>query len=370
MRIPPPQILSTFPQPNYIDPVTRGPVLLIITVVFLPIIYIVVGLRTFTRTHLSKHFGIDDVFLLIALVPTTACAVIALLAQERWKWNRHIWDVAPDDAEFGLKISLLLECLFGLAVALTKISLLILVMRVMSRGTGLLKHLAIAMIVIVACEAIAFDVVIICTALPATKPFFSTFLPSLFGHNTQPSDESLYKLSAHNPSKARMHPSHNEFKPEESFNIGDISDPMAENTEIPDYVRRSRQMLPLSYLSFQSSNRRSSNQRSSLQRSSNPPSYHHQSYQTYNTRDMEFDEASLSIGSYLGRRSARLTQQSDRTYQCDRSSINTFVTEEPGSPHSSRFASSLMEVPYSYNQFGRAHELRPSESQDVLIHAR
>lgn len=161
MRIPPPQILSTFPQPNYIDPVTRGPVLLIITVVFLPIIYIVVGLRTFTRTHLSKHFGIDDVFLLIALVPTTACAVIALLAQERWKWNRHIWDVAPDDAEFGLKISLLLECLFGLAVALTKISLLILVMRVMSRGTGLLKHLAIAMIVIVACEAIAFDVVIV-----------------------------------------------------------------------------------------------------------------------------------------------------------------------------------------------------------------
>lgn len=167
-----------------------------------------------------------------------------------------------------------------------------------------------------------------------------------------------------------MHPSHNELKSEESFNIGDISDPMAENTEIPDYVRRSRQMLPLSYLSFQSSNRRSSNQRSSLQRSSNPPSYHHQSYQTYNTRDMEFDEASLSIGSYLGRRSARLTQQSDRTYQSDRSSVNTFVTEEPGSPHSSRFASSLMEVPYSYNQFGRAHELRPSESQDVLIHAR
>ncbi|TEY73303.1 hypothetical protein BOTCAL_0080g00310 [Botryotinia calthae] len=481
MRIPPPQILSTFPQPNYIDPVTRGPVLLIITVVFLPTIYIVVGLRTFTRTHLSKHFGIDDVFLLITLVPTTACAVIALLAQERWKWNRHIWDVAPDDAEFGLKISLLLECLFGLAVALTKISLLILVMRVMSRGTGLLKHLAIAMIVIVACEAIAFDVVIvnncspvsdywklsyspqnciderthllasaiintcsdffvfflpiptvfslpipfrqqfmlfllfaaglvvcasgvvriwyihatyssydrtwfsyplwissvlnlyigiICTALPATKPFFSTFLPSLFGHNTPPSDESLYKLSAHNPSKARMHPSHNELKAEESFNIGDISDPMAENTEIPDYVRRSRQMLPLSYLSFQSSNRRSSNQRSSLQRSSNQPSYHHQSYQTYNTRDMEFDEASLSIGSYLGRGSARLTQQSDRTYQSDRSSLNTFVTEEPGSPHSSRFASSLMEAPYTYNQFGRAHELRPSESQDVLIHAR
>lgn len=161
MQIPSPQVLSTFPQPNYIDPVTRGPALLIITIVFLPIVYIVVGLRTFTRLHLSKHFGVDDVFLLIALIPTTVCAVIALLAQERWKWNRHTWDVTPDYAEFGLKMSILLECLFGLAVAFTKISLLILVMRVMSRGTGLLKHLAIAMIVIVACEGIVFEVVVI-----------------------------------------------------------------------------------------------------------------------------------------------------------------------------------------------------------------
>lgn len=71
MQIPAPEVLSTFPQPNYIDPATQGPGLLIITVVFLPIVYLVVGLRTFTRLHLSKHFGVDDVFLLIALLPTT-----------------------------------------------------------------------------------------------------------------------------------------------------------------------------------------------------------------------------------------------------------------------------------------------------------
>ncbi|RAL65815.1 hypothetical protein DID88_005478 [Monilinia fructigena] len=120
MQIPSPQVLSTFPQPNYINPETRGPALLIITAIFLPIVYIVVGLRTFTRIYLSKHFGVDDIFLLIALIPTSICAVLALLAQERWKWNRHIWDVTPDYAEFGLKMSLLLECLFGLAVAFHK----------------------------------------------------------------------------------------------------------------------------------------------------------------------------------------------------------------------------------------------------------
>ncbi|KAF7860370.1 hypothetical protein EAF04_008497 [Stromatinia cepivora] len=475
MQIPSPQILSTFPQPNYIDPVTRGPALLIITVVFLPIVYIVVGLRTFTRLYLSKHFGVDDVFLLISLIPTSVCAILALLAQERWNWNRHVWDITPDYAEFGLKMNMLLECLFGLAVAFTKISLLILVMRVMSRGTGLLKHLSIAMIAIVVCEAIAFDVVIInncspisdywklsyspqncinerthlltsaiintcsdffvfflpiptvfslpipfrqqfmlcllfaaglvvcaagvvriyyihavyasydrtwfsyplwissvlnlyigtiCTALPATKPFFSTFLPSLFGHCTRPSDGSLYRLSTHNPTTVKTHPFQVETKqPEQSFSIGDITDPMAETTEITDDMKKSRRMLPLSYLSFQSSNHRSS-----LGQSSNPPSYYHRSYHTYDTRDMDFDEASLSMGSYLKRGSARLTRQSDRTYQTNRVSSSTFITEEPGSPQSSRFASSLMEVPYSFNQIGRAYEPHPSESQDVLIH--
>ncbi|ESZ92858.1 hypothetical protein SBOR_6766 [Sclerotinia borealis F-4128] len=439
MQLPPPQILSTFPQPNYIDPVTRGPLLLIITVVFLPIVYIVVGLRTFTRLYLSKHFGVDDVFLLIALVPTTVCAVIALLAQDRWSWNRHIWDVTPDYAEFGLKISILLECLFGLAVGFTKISLLILVMRVMSRGTGLLKNLAIAMIVIVACEAIAFDLVIInncspisdywkisfspqncinerthlltsaiintcsdffvfflpiptvfslpipfrqqfmlfllfaaglvvcaagviCTALPATKPFFSTFLPTLFGHRTRSSDESQH---------IKMNQSQVDLKqPEQFFCIGDIPDPMAADIEISDEMIKSRQMLPLSYLSSQSSNRASSHRGSSYRQSSNVPSYYHRSYHTYDTRDIEFDEARMSIGSYLGRDSARLTQQSDRTHRTDRASLSTFITEEPGSSRLSRFASSLIEVPFGVNQYGGGQELHPSESQDVLIHAR
>jgi hypothetical protein len=161
MQLPPPAVLSSFPQPNYTNPITRGPELLIITLIFFPIVLLVVGLRTFTRVYLSKTFGADDVFLLIAVLPTTACAVLGILADDVWQWNRHVWDLSPDDVVFGLKMSIVLECLFGLAVACTKISLLILVMRVMSRGTGVLKQLAIAGIIVVACEAIAFEAVII-----------------------------------------------------------------------------------------------------------------------------------------------------------------------------------------------------------------
>ncbi|QSZ30217.1 hypothetical protein DSL72_004739 [Monilinia vaccinii-corymbosi] len=453
MQMPSPQVESTFPEANYIDPVTRGPALLIITAVFLPIVYIVVGLRTFSRIHLSKQFGVDDIFLLIALVPTTICAVVALLAHERWKWNRHIWDVTPEYAEFGLKVSLFLECLFGLAVAFTKISFIILVMRVMSRGTGILKHLAIAMIVIVACEAISFEVVIInncspvsdywtlsyspqnciderthlfssaiintftdfvvfflpiptvfslpipirqqlmlcllfavglvvcgagvvriyyihatyssydrtwfsyplwissvlnlyigmiCTALPATKPFFFTFLPSLFGHGTRHSDGSLYRLSTQKASSLKENPFRTDLKaPEQHFGITEPPDPTAEVKEAPNEMRLTRQMLPLSYLDSQLANRISTHRLSS----------HHQSHHSYDTRDMEFDEGSLTIGSYLGRGSAHLTYQSDKTYLTDRASSGILITSaEPGSPGSSRrIASSLMEVPCNFD---------------------
>ncbi|KAM3071080.1 hypothetical protein ACMFMG_009987 [Clarireedia jacksonii] len=173
MQLPPPAVLSSFPHPNYTNPITRGPELLIITLIFFPIVLLVVGLRTFTRLFLSHCFGADDVFLLIAVLPTTACSVLGVLSENVWQWNRHVWDVTPDNAVFGLKITIVLECLFGLAVACTKISLLILVMRVMSGGTGLLKNLAIAGMIVVACEVIAFEAVVInnCTYVIVVSHF-------------------------------------------------------------------------------------------------------------------------------------------------------------------------------------------------------
>lgn len=137
-------------------------------------------------------------------------------------------------------------------------------------------------------------------------------------------------------------------------------------------------MLPLSYLSSHASDKalssRESSNRGSVYRqsSSKPPSNFHQTDQSYNTRDIEFDEASMSIGSYLGRGSGRLNLQSARTQRNDRGSISTLCTDEHGSPRSSRFASSLMEVPHTPSsvQYGITHELRATESQDFLIHAR
>lgn len=56
-----------------------------------------------------------------------------------------------------------MECLFGAAVSLTKLSLLILTRRIMSNGTGFLRHVAAAGMVIVACEGVIFNLVVIFT---------------------------------------------------------------------------------------------------------------------------------------------------------------------------------------------------------------
>jgi hypothetical protein len=106
MQLPPAEVILSWPTPNYVDPKdVRGPTLPIITFVLFPIALLTVALRTFTRLFISKSFGVDDCFLLAAIVPTVACAALSLLALQRLEWNRHIWDVSPDLLTLGLKLT-------------------------------------------------------------------------------------------------------------------------------------------------------------------------------------------------------------------------------------------------------------------------
>jgi hypothetical protein len=63
-------VIATWPMPNYVDPVTRGPALIIMHLILYPLVLCIVGLRTFTRLRISGSFGLDDVFILLAM----ACA--------------------------------------------------------------------------------------------------------------------------------------------------------------------------------------------------------------------------------------------------------------------------------------------------------
>jgi hypothetical protein len=72
MRLPPADVLINWPIPNYDNPVTRGNALVIVNYVFISITVIIVALRLYTRIHIRRWFGLDDIFIIVALVGTIA----------------------------------------------------------------------------------------------------------------------------------------------------------------------------------------------------------------------------------------------------------------------------------------------------------
>jgi hypothetical protein len=164
MQLPPASVILSWPTPNYVDPTdVRGPELLIIILIFLPIALILVALRIYTRLRLSRSFGVDDVSVLAAAIPATACAALFPYVVRHLGWDHHIWDVPIDLLSPGLQMSIVLASLFVVAVSCTKVSLLILIRRLMLAGTGILYHVTTASIILVACEAFVFIVVVIFT---------------------------------------------------------------------------------------------------------------------------------------------------------------------------------------------------------------
>jgi hypothetical protein len=70
MRLPPAKVLENWPTPNYINPVTHGDALLIVNSIFISLVIIIVALRLYTRLVIKRWFGLDDIFILLALVST------------------------------------------------------------------------------------------------------------------------------------------------------------------------------------------------------------------------------------------------------------------------------------------------------------
>jgi hypothetical protein len=66
------------------------------------------------------------------------------------------------------KSTVILEVLFGIAVSCTKLSLLIMTRRIMTKGTGILRHVAAVTMFIVGCEGFIFALVVVFTCSPVS----------------------------------------------------------------------------------------------------------------------------------------------------------------------------------------------------------
>jgi hypothetical protein len=68
MRIPPITVIAQWPTPDYADPVTHGPAILIVNVMFIVLVLVAFVGRFYSRIVIKKWLGIDDFMCVLALV--------------------------------------------------------------------------------------------------------------------------------------------------------------------------------------------------------------------------------------------------------------------------------------------------------------
>jgi hypothetical protein len=67
------EAIAKWPSPNYINPETHSPAMVVFTVFLMVCVTILLGIRLYTRQFISKGFGLDDILILLAFVRSRSC---------------------------------------------------------------------------------------------------------------------------------------------------------------------------------------------------------------------------------------------------------------------------------------------------------
>lgn len=124
MRIPPLAVLLTWPTPNYVDPPTHGPALIVVNAIFMSLVFMAVALRFYCRsTTGTMRLGWDDIMIGIALVFTMGMTAVVVLAGTAYGWDRHLWDIPPDVITRANIVAFVAKLVFTFAATFTRLSL-------------------------------------------------------------------------------------------------------------------------------------------------------------------------------------------------------------------------------------------------------
>ncbi|KAJ8118631.1 hypothetical protein OPT61_g445 [Boeremia exigua] len=125
MRSAPPEVMATWPKPNYVDPITRGPALMVVELTLLPIAMIIVFLRLYVRIGWLKKSWWDDYLMVAAMVFSIGTTVLVIMATQMYGWDKHVWDMKRPELSTGRKASMAGQTLFVLASSTVKMSILV-----------------------------------------------------------------------------------------------------------------------------------------------------------------------------------------------------------------------------------------------------
>jgi hypothetical protein len=104
MRSAPPEVIATWPKPNYIDPVTRGSALMVVELTLLPIAMIIVFMRLYVRIVWLKKSWWDDYLMVAAMVFSIGTTVLVIMATQLYGWDKHVWDMKLPELSTGRKV--------------------------------------------------------------------------------------------------------------------------------------------------------------------------------------------------------------------------------------------------------------------------
>ncbi|KAF2721800.1 hypothetical protein K431DRAFT_63989 [Polychaeton citri CBS 116435] len=170
MRLPPLDVLISWPRPNYVDPVTRSTALLVTNGIFVSGMVLAVGLRFYSRIKVKNWYGVDDGFIAVATVFAVALCVVVIIGNEMFCWDRHTWDVPWNKIKGAMIIAFVAKIAFTLAATTTRISLLCLYYRLVQdsgiRWFRWALHLTLAYLVAI-CVMFVFLVIFGCVPVEA-----------------------------------------------------------------------------------------------------------------------------------------------------------------------------------------------------------
>ncbi|THZ19006.1 hypothetical protein D6C89_07985 [Aureobasidium pullulans] len=124
MQLPPTSVLVNWPTPDYEHPKTQGLPLVIVNVIFMTLISLAVPLRLYGRFRNKGRLGWDDFNMAIAYVFGLALGIVVILANVRYQWNRHLWDVEFTMFQSASIVAFLSKLLFTLAATFARASLI------------------------------------------------------------------------------------------------------------------------------------------------------------------------------------------------------------------------------------------------------
>ncbi|KXX82213.1 hypothetical protein MMYC01_201707 [Madurella mycetomatis] len=174
MRLPPPEVMATWPAPNYIDPETRGPALLIVQFITLPIALLCLALRLYVKLSITRKSGWDDWLMVAAAIFGIGLTLCVILATSLYGWNIHVWDLTVEDIVSGRRVSFIAQCLFIPATAFAKVSILISYLRLAPLDSWF-RRLTYASLCYVILSSIAFFLSFSLSACNPTSSYWDIF---------------------------------------------------------------------------------------------------------------------------------------------------------------------------------------------------